>query len=232
MRLSWAEIRSRSPLWLALLGPVAAAALMVPLRTHVPNTDLALAMVVVVVAVVLPGWRSAALVAGLSAGVWFDFFLTKPYQSFSIQRSSDVQTTLLLALVGVVVGEIAARRRVARDDTRTARDEVISLYVAAEMLAAGSNAEDVVTLIAEQVRDLLFLVDCHFDSTVRHNDGPLLDRAGELQYGRLNWPVDIEGYPTGTSSSPSKAEANASGRISCAAPPWGWPSPRTAGWPQ
>jgi uncharacterized protein DUF4118 len=195
VRLSWAEIRSRSPLWLALLGPVAAAALMVPLRTHVPNTDLALAMVVVVAAVVLPGWRSAALVAGLSAGVWFDFFLTKPYQSFSIQRSSDVQTTLLLALVGVVVGEIAARRRVARSDTRTARDEVISLYVAAEMLAAGSNVDGVVTLIAEQVRDLLFLVDCHFDATVRHNDGPQLDRAGELQYGRLNWPVDIDGLP-------------------------------------
>ncbi len=62
------------PLWLALLGPLAAAALMVPLRGHVPNTDLALAMVVAVALVVLPGWRMAALVAGVSAGVWFDFW--------------------------------------------------------------------------------------------------------------------------------------------------------------
>ena len=131
----------------------------------VPNTDLALAMVVVVAVVVLPGWRSAALVAGISAGVWFDFFLTKPYQSFSIHQSSDVQTTVLLAVVGVVVGDIAARRRVARSDTRTARDEVISLYVITEMLAAGSKADEVVTLIAEQLHDLLFLVDCRFDLT-------------------------------------------------------------------
>ncbi len=193
--VSWADIRRRYPLWLAVLAPAAAAVLMVPLRAHVPNTDLALAMVVVVAVVVLPGWRSAALVAGISAGVWFDFFLTKPYQSFSIHQSSDVQTTVLLAVVGVVVGDIAARRRVARSDTRTARDEVISLYVITEMLAAGSKADEVVTLIAEQLHDLLFLVDCRFDLTARHNEGPLLDRSGELQYGRLNWSAGADGLP-------------------------------------
>jgi K+-sensing histidine kinase KdpD len=105
------QIVRHYPVWLALLAPAVGAALMVPLRNHVHNTDLALAMVVVVAVVVLPGRRLAALIAGLSAGVWFDFFLTKPYESFSIQRSADVQTTVLLALVGVLVGEIAVRRR-------------------------------------------------------------------------------------------------------------------------
>ena len=75
-------------------------------------------MVVIVALVVLPGHRVAALIAGLSAGVWFDFFLTKPYERFSIQRGADVQTTVLLALVAVLVGEIAVRRRQARAATR------------------------------------------------------------------------------------------------------------------
>ena len=73
-------------------------------------------MVVVVAVVVLPGRRFAALLAGIAAGVWFDFFLTKPYEHFTIQRSSDVQTTVLLLVVGVLVGEIAVRRRQARSE--------------------------------------------------------------------------------------------------------------------
>jgi hypothetical protein len=168
---------------------------MVPLRSHVPNTDLALAMVVVVAVAVLPGWRSGALVAGLAAGVWFDFFLTRPYESFSIQRGSDVRTTVLLIVVGVMVGEIAARKRLAQSDNKVARGEVLGLYVIAEMLAAGTKAEEAVTLVADQLRELLFLVECRFDTAVRHNRGPLLDRGGELQYGRLDWSVTASGLP-------------------------------------
>ena len=106
--ISRAQLIRHYPVGLALIGPAAVAALMIPLRTHVLNTDLALIMVVIVALVVLPGHRVAALIAGLSAGVWFDFFLTKPYERFSIQRGADVQTTVLLALVAILVGEIAA----------------------------------------------------------------------------------------------------------------------------
>jgi hypothetical protein len=189
------HITRHYPVWLALLAPLAAAALMIPLRSHLLNTSLALAMVVVVALVVLPGNRLAALVAGLSAGVWFDFFFTKPYESFSIQRSADVQTTVLLALVGVLIGEIAARRRHARGEMTTARGEVLSLYVVAEMLAAGSKAERVVTFVAEQLRELLFLGDCRFDPDVQEGTGPTLERSGELHYGRLEWELDRDGFP-------------------------------------
>jgi hypothetical protein len=192
---SWAKVTGRYPLWLALVGPLSAAALMVPLRSHVPNTDLALVMVVVVALVVLPGWRMAALLAGISAGVWFDFFLTRPYERLSIQRSSDIQTTVLLVVAGVLIGEIAARRRQARYDSRTAHAEVVGLYVIAEMLANGSAADRVVTLVAEQLKELLFLVDCHFDSAIGSTNLPLLDRAGELHYGRLNWSLEKDGLP-------------------------------------
>jgi hypothetical protein len=193
--ISGAQVTRLYPLGLALLGPAAATALMIPLRGQVANTDLALALVVVVALVVLPGRRWAALIAGISAGVWFDFFLTKPYESLSIQRGADVQTTVLLALVGVLVGEIAVRRRQARGETTTARGEVLDLYVIAEMLAAGSRADQVVSLVGEQLGELLFLVDCRFDPEVHGSDGPLLDRSGELHYGRLDWDLAREGLP-------------------------------------
>ncbi len=189
------KIRNRYPLWLALAGPLVAAAVMVPWRGHLPNTDLALAMVVAVALVVLPGSRTAALVAGVSAGMWFDFFLTRPYERFTIQGSTDIQTTALLTVAAVVIGEIAVRRRQARSDRRTAHDEMISLYVTAEMLANGSAADQVVTLVAEQLSELLFLVDCRFDPTAGHGYGPMLDRAGELRYGSQSWVARTQGLP-------------------------------------
>jgi len=189
------DVRARYPLVLALLGPLVVAALMITLRDHVQNTDLALVMVVAVALLVLPGWRVAAVVAGLSAGVWFDFFLTRPYERFSIQRSSDIQTTVLLAVVGILVGEIAARRRQARRDSIAARDEVVSLYVIAEMLAAGRHADDIVASVAEQLRDVLFLQDCRFDPNVMDRSDPVVDRDGELHYGHLNWSLAADGLP-------------------------------------
>jgi K+-sensing histidine kinase KdpD len=194
----WTDLRGRYPLALALLGPLAAAALMVPLRNHVQNTDLALVMVVAVALLALPGWRVAAVVAGLSGGAWFDFFLTRPYERFSIQRSSDIQTTVLLAMVGILIGEVAARRRQARRDSIAARDEVLSLYVIAEMLAAGRHPDDIVASVAEQLQEVLFLEDCRFDPNVTENNDPAVDRDGELHYGRLTgrWPPT--GCPTGT----------------------------------
>jgi K+-sensing histidine kinase KdpD len=163
---AWTDMRARYPLALALWGPLAVAALMIPLRNHVQNTDLALVMVVAVALLVLPGWRVAAAVAGLSGGAWFDFFLTRPYERFSIQRSSDILTTVLLAVVGVLVGEIAARRRQARRNSIAARDEGVSLYVIAEMLAAGRQADDIVASVADQLHDVLLLEDCRFDPNV------------------------------------------------------------------
>ena len=74
-------------------------------------------MVAVVVVCVIPGRRSAAAIAGISAGVWFDYFLTKPYESFSIRHHTDIETTVLLIVVAVAVGEISARRR--RNSTQT-----------------------------------------------------------------------------------------------------------------
>ena len=41
------------------------------------------------------------------SGVWFDFFLTEPYLRLTIADSDDIETTVLLVLIGVAVTEIA-----------------------------------------------------------------------------------------------------------------------------
>jgi K+-sensing histidine kinase KdpD len=91
---------------LALVVPFLVTLALVPLRDSVTNTNAALVLVLVIVAAAASGNRAAGLLAALSSAAWFDFFLTRPYQTFTITRRDDVETTILLLAVGVGVTEI------------------------------------------------------------------------------------------------------------------------------
>ena len=99
--------RDRLAVLAALAVPLALAAILIPFRTSFPNTDAALALILVVVAVAANGDRLAGVLAAVSAAVWFDFFLTRPYERFSITSRSDIETTVLLLVIGVAVTELA-----------------------------------------------------------------------------------------------------------------------------
>jgi K+-sensing histidine kinase KdpD len=215
---------NRGVVWgLAVVTPLLAAVLMVPLRTHTQPSNLALVMVVVVTAAVLPGQRLVALAAGVSAGLWFDFFLTRPYERFRISWAADLQTTLLLNAVSAVVGEIATRRRRAAQAEEVARQEALSVYVVAQMLSAGASAPAVIESVAEQLGDLLFLQSCRFDTTSETRSEPWFNRAGELEYMRLGWLVEVDGLPNRDVTLPIESGGRRLGRFVLRGPTLGVP---------
>ena len=59
------------------------------------------------------GNRAAGLTAAVSSAVWFNFFLTEPFNRFVLTDRADGGTDLVLLLVGLAVTEIAlaGRRR-------------------------------------------------------------------------------------------------------------------------
>ena len=71
--------RDRIAILAALTAPLAAAAVLLPFRGSWPNTNVALLLVVVVVAVAAIGNRVAGALAAVWTAVWFDFFFTLPY---------------------------------------------------------------------------------------------------------------------------------------------------------
>ncbi len=215
----WEKLGVRSAWLLALLAPLVAAAAMTPLRNHTQTSNLALVMVLVVAASVVPGYRLAALAGGVSAGIWFDFFLTQPYQRLSISDTLDVQTTLLMAVVAVAVGAIAARRRQAREAAQRSGGEVLDLYVAAQMLSGGATEQDLVNTVAAQLKELLFLTDCRFDPGRPALSEPLIDRGGELDWAGHAWSLTSSGWPDGTVSLPIYCTGRQVGRFLLTAPP-------------
>ena len=89
-------------------------------------TDV-LVLVAVVVVFSATGLRAAGLAAALSAAVWFDFFLTEPYQSFAINDANDLEAAVLVPSGGSrlsrccfahCVGVTAGERRVEVDGLR------------------------------------------------------------------------------------------------------------------
>jgi len=94
-----------------VLVPLALSAVLLPLRSGWSNTNVALLLVVGVVAVAAIGNRLAGALAAVSAAAWFDFFFTLPYYRFTIAGTDDIRTAVLLLVVGVAVSQLAARAR-------------------------------------------------------------------------------------------------------------------------
>jgi hypothetical protein len=198
---------------LALVAPLVAAALLVLARGHVTNTALALVMVAVVVVVVTPGRRLAALVAGVSAGLWFDFFLTRPYESFAVSRSADLQTTVLLVVVAVAVGELAARDRQHRADDSTSIEGLAALQTVAQLLAEGAAVEAVLGGVGDALTALLRLDTCRFEADGGPVKVPYVDRPGYVSYSIYRWDTSREGLPVGVVTLPVEYDGRRLGRF-------------------
>jgi len=61
------------------------------------------------------------VLAAVSASVWFDFFLTRPYEQHTITRTTDIETTVLILDIGAAVTELAVWGRQQHFAARLAR---------------------------------------------------------------------------------------------------------------
>ncbi len=95
----------------ALVLPLGVAGILVPFRGDFASTASALILVAVIVAVAALGNRFSGFVATLSATLWFDYFLTQPYERLAITHRPDIETAVCLFVVGIIVTELAARNR-------------------------------------------------------------------------------------------------------------------------
>jgi len=191
--------RDRLAVLAGLAAPLALAVVLVPFRASFPNTDAALAMLLVVVAVAANGDRLAGVLAAASTAVWFDFFLTRPYERFTITRRTDIETTVLLLVIGVAVTEVAVwgRRHYVIASRRAGYLDGISN--AARAVAAGSSGPALIDQVSSQLAHLLSLRSCVFQYGVAGlGRTARLHRDGSVTFGELRWAADGEGLPAGT----------------------------------
>jgi K+-sensing histidine kinase KdpD len=186
-----------SAIWcLAVIAPIGVALLLVPGRGHLTAADDALILVVVTVAVASSGRRGAAALAAIVSAASFDFFLTRPYESFLISRQADLTTEVLFVVVGLLVGDLSARGRRHRRAAAEGRHELTRIHDMAERIAGGEEPDFVLMAVAAELRDLLSLQDCRFVWEPPSGKGAWIEADGTVRLNPLRWPTAVVGLPT------------------------------------
>jgi K+-sensing histidine kinase KdpD len=190
--------RDRIAVLAALAVPLGLAAVLVPFRASVPNTDGALALILIVVAVAANGYRLAGILAAVSAAAWFDFFLTKPYQQFDITGRTDLETTILLLVIGVAITELAVWGRREHVTASKRAGYLEGLGAAVKAVAAGGSQSMLIDQVTSQLTQLLSLQTCRFQLGVAGLGQPArLQSDGTVTAGQRSWNVDLDGLPPG-----------------------------------
>ena len=176
--------------------PLLACWLLSLARDTVADTTAALVLVLLVVAAAATGLRLAGITAALAAAAGFDFFLTEPYYAITIADPDDIETAVLLLLVGAAVGEIAlwGRRQAAHVSREQGYlDGVIG--TAATVAAGRTSTAQLIDQVAHQITDVLEIDNARFDPATGYG-GPILGDDGTLT--RRDRTIDIarRGLPT------------------------------------
>jgi K+-sensing histidine kinase KdpD len=172
---------------IAAFGPLLVAGLLVPFRTDLVSANVVLVYVLVVVFGAAAGTRWSGALTALVAAMSYDFFFTKPYQSLKIDDANDLETTLLLLAIGLVVAEIVAftRRHRARAETRS--DEIQMLRRTAELVATGATSDEIRSTVEDELVALLSLVECRYESAPSASRLPRIDRTGAVDGAHRRW---------------------------------------------
>jgi K+-sensing histidine kinase KdpD len=175
--------------------PLIVATVLVPFRGSFASTAAALVMVIVIVTVAVGGNRPAGVVASASAALWFDFFLTRPYERFTISHRLDLETTIAILVVGVLVTELASRSRQHWRAANSSTAYVEMIHGVAVLAADSAPVAEMINKTNDALTSLLSLRVCRFDRAL--SDPPLaqIQSNGDVAHVGMRWPAKEIGLP-------------------------------------
>jgi K+-sensing histidine kinase KdpD len=180
----------------AVVAPLAVSAGLVPFRHSFDNANAALLLVLVIVAVASFGIRPAGVVAAVSSAVWFDFFLTVPFNRLTIENRDDIEATILLVVIGAAVTEIAIWGR--RQQARASRQGgyLAGVMTTSQAIAKGGSSGEVIDQVRTELTAVLRIDGCRFLAGGKHEYAPQLNADGSVTRRDRVVKVERDGLPT------------------------------------
>lgn len=170
----------------AVLGPLAVSGILVAFRGDLFSTNAAIVLVLPVLAAAILGGRRGGVVSAVIAALCFDFFFTHPYYSLTINNHDDLETTIVLLVVGLVVGELVVRARRSQQLATASRREVEQVRRVAELAAGRGPNGRLISIVEHEVVELLGARSARFERP------PFPTTLPQLGHGVLTLPGDEE----------------------------------------
>jgi K+-sensing histidine kinase KdpD len=180
---------------LAVVVPLLVALLLVPSRGQFAGAAAALVFVAVIVALAVGGNRFAGFVASVSSALWYDFYLTKPYDRLVISQRPDIETTICLLVVGAVVSELAARHRHLSKVSAEEADYVDMVRDLTNFANGTASSSAVIARAVPSLVQLLDLRECRFERAPSDPPMARIMSNGEVMHVGVDWPVYQMGIP-------------------------------------
>jgi Domain of unknown function (DUF4118) len=172
----------------AVLGPLSVSGLLVAVRGDFFSTNAALVLVLSVLASAIVGGRWGGVASAVVAALCFDFFFTRPYYSFTINTRDDLETTVVLLVVGIVVGELVVRARRSQRLALEHQREIDQIRRIAELAAGGGSGGRLITVVEHELIEILGAHEARFERP------PYPTTLVRLGHGVLTVPAN-EGTP-------------------------------------
>lgn len=193
---AWFERHRPALIGIAAGLPLVWCSVAARMRGDVTAATAALVLVAVVVAASATGDRLAGVVAAASGGLWFDYFLTKPFHRFTIEDSDDIEVTLLLVLVGIGVTELAiwGGRQQAKASRRAGY--LNGLMATSQIVSAQVSTTALIDQVGAHIAELLEVDACDFvEAGAIRRDSAVLGPDGEVTIRGSLVNVDRDGLP-------------------------------------
>ncbi len=155
-------------------------AALVPLRSSLGPTNVALLMTTLVVVAAVAGGRIAGVATAVAAAVTFNFFFTKPYLTLRVGNSHDIVTIVLIVLIGLAVGQLTSVRAQRTSEVRDHVNALHGLEAVSAAVSAGVEPREVVATIHRELVDGAGLSDARFEPVTEDDLRPVVDRTGHV----------------------------------------------------
>jgi K+-sensing histidine kinase KdpD len=163
---------------LVVAVPIAAGLALLPLRDHVRNTNVALLLALVTVGISVLGGLVPGAVGGLITALTYNVLFTQPYWSLRITDIEDVETVILLVLIGAAVGALVSWGR--RQQREAARQEASArrLRRHAEIAAGSETLGRLLQQTREELCEVLDIRTCLYEPGPPSGDLALFTHTG------------------------------------------------------
>lgn len=197
MDTSWTPAQRTTVLSIAGGLPLLWCAVAAQFRGDITAATDALVLVLLVVAAATSGDRITGIVAAVSGGVWFDFFLVPPFHRFSIKNPNDVEVTVLLVIVGLAVTEIVLWGRRQQKTASSRAGYLDGILATSKIVAGGLSSTELEDGVAAHLTELLDADAVRFVAgSGLAADMPVIGPDGEVRVRGTSINVARDGMPT------------------------------------